>query len=468
MPDRLSDAEPHTSHLVHEDSHFLSHRLQFARLMRTALFVLGLGLFGLLFLGGCATTEQTEGKGETDSTAARPASDPSGPELAPQSEQIRTVQLYRGSDERNFPITSLRAEEPLTLEFDLMRQEGQPLSIYFQHADRTWSRDLSPSQFLESYHNDKLLDYRRSQGTVVPYVHYEYRFPNDDIRFRMSGNYILRVTKQGQRDEVLFERAFFVTDETGNLRMGTEAIPMPGQRQPSVRPLVRYEPPANLRGDPFGYTVCFVRNGRLPDARCQDRPLVGQQPTLAFELDRSRAFDPTTADYTVDLGNLRAGPSIENTDRSVTPFQVLLEPDYAQFSGRDLDTDLNGQIVVRAALDEYADPALRAEYVRTTFAFVPPKKQPLSGDVVLAGSFAGMDPDRGTRMQWRPGRRRYEGSVLLKQGRYQYFYSTTDPLLRHSIQQSQARRRSTYTTFVYYKDPSLRTDRLLRVTSVQQ
>lgn len=437
--------------------------------MRTILYgVFALGLAGLVLVGGCATSEQAEGEGDADSTATQPSRDAPGPDLSPQSESIQTVQLYQGNDERNFPITTLRSSDPLTLEFDLMEQEGRPLSVYFYHADRTWTRDLSPSQYLDSYHNDKLLDYQRSQGTVVPYVHYEYRFPNDDIQFRLSGNYVLRVTEQGRPDAVLFERAFFVTDEAGTLQMGAESLLVPGQRQQSVRPVARFSPPAALQGDPFGYTVCFVRNGRLPDARCQDRPLVGQQPTLSFELDRDRAFDPTTADYTVNLGNLRAGSGIENTDRTVTPFQVLLEPDYAQFSGRDLDANLNGQIVVRAAVDGYANPALRAEYVRTTFAFVPPREQPLSGSVVVAGSFSGMSADRGTRMQWRPERQRYEGNVLLKQGQYQYFYSASDPILQRAIQQTQLRRQSTYTAFVYYQDTSQRTDRLLRVTSVRR
>jgi hypothetical protein len=436
--------------------------------MRPALFW-GLvpGLIALVVVGGCATTERTE-EDAPDSVAVQARPTPPGPDLAPQAERARTVQLYRGRDERNFPVTSLRSGDPLTLEFDLMQTEGEPLSVYFYHADRAWERDLSPSQYLESYHNDKLLEYRRSQGTVVPYVHYEYRFPNDDIRFRLSGNYVLRVTAQGRPDSVLFERAFFVTNEAGNLQVGTEAIAVPGQRQQSVRPVARFTPPGGLQGDPFGYTACFVRNGRLPGTRCEDRPLLGRQPALAFELDRSRAFDPTTADYTVDLGTLRAGPGIENTDRTVTPFQVLLEPDYAQFSGRDLTSSLNGQIVVRAALDDYANPALRAEYVHTTFAFVPPKERPLTEEVRVGGSFSGMDPERGPRLQWQADRRRYEGRVLLKQGRYQYFYSSADPVLQRTIQQSQPRRRNTYTVFVYYRDSSVRTDRLLRVTSIQR
>jgi hypothetical protein len=101
--------------------------------------------------------------------------------------------------------------------------------------------------------------------------------------------------------------------------------------------------------------------------------------------------------------------------------------------------------------------------VETTFAFVPPNERPLTGGLVVAGSFSGMDPARGIPMEWVPGRARYEGSMLLKQGRYQYFYSGEDARLETALRRSQARRQSTYTAFLYYRDPSEGTDRLLRV-----
>lgn len=437
--------------------------------MRTLLlWLLALGLSALASVGGCTTSERAGGDASTDSTAMREASDPPGPDLAPQSDQIQTVQLYQGSEEQSLPITSLRAEGPLTLEFDLMQREGRPLTAHFHHANRSWERDLSPSQVMGSYHDDDLNDYRASQGTAVSYVHYNYRFPNDDIRFRVSGNYVLRVTEQGRPDSVLFERPFFVTDQEGTLETGIESVVAPGQRQSSVRPVARFEPPAALGGNPFGYAVCFVRNGRLPDARCKDRPLVGQQPKLQFELDRTRAFAPTTADYTVDLSNLRGGPEIERTDRTVSPARVLLEPDYARFGPRTATASLQGQVVVREALSGYANPALRAEYVRTTFAFRPPEEQPFRGDVVVTGSFSSMDPAQGTTMTWQAARGRYEGEVLLKQGHHQYYYKVSDPRWKQSIQQSRRRPQNTYTTFVYYQDPRLGTDRLLRVNSFQR
>jgi len=437
--------------------------------MRTTVFwSLVLGLSGLVLVEGCALSDQTEGESGRDSTVKQQKPRRPGPDLAPQSDDIRTVQLYRGSDERSFPVTVLKSGEPLTLEFDLMEKQGRPLSIYFYHADRYWERDLSPSQVLESYQNDKLVDYRGSQGTLVPYVHYTYRLPNDDIRFRISGNYVLRVTERGRRDSVLFERPFFITDEAGQLEMKSESIMIPGQRQQSVQPVAQFDPPPSLRGDPFGFTACFVRNGRLPDTRCEDRPLLFEQPKLNFELDRNRAFDPVTADYTVNLENLRSARKVERTDRSVTPYRVLLEPDYAQFSGQDVDVDLNGQILIDGAGQGRANPDLSAGYVRTTFAFVPPKERPLRGGVVVAGSFSNMSLDQGGRMTWQPARSQYQADVLLKQGFYQYFYESSDPLLKRTVRETETRLRSTFQTFVYYEDPSRGTDRLLRVNSLRQ
>ena len=71
-------------------------------------------------------------------------------------------------------------------------------------------------------------------------------------------------------------------------------------------------------------------------------------------------------------------------------------------------------------------------------------------------------------MNWVDSRGRYEAPVLLKQGRYEYFYSGTDPRLQETIRRSQPLAPSTYTTLVYYRDPSLGTDRLLQVGSVRQ
>lgn len=419
------------------------------------------GLFFVVLIGGVVGCKSAENQDEESETA----SDPTivQPDFAAPDASIRTIQLYRGDDEGSLPVVSLDGGTALTLEFDLMEQEGRPLSVYFQHADRTWQRDLTSSQTLESFQDDRLVDYESSRGTEVPYVHYRYRFPNDDISFRISGNYVLRVTERGRRDSVLFEQPFFVAEEAGGLKLRGESIVVPGQRQQSLRPIARFLPPSEIRGDPFGYTTCFVRNGRLADTRCEERPLLIRQPELEFELSREYAYAPSTAGYELDLSALRSTSQIARVDRSQSPYRVTLDADYARFGGNPSSATYNGQSIVRAVLNDFRDPAVQGEYVETTFAFVPSSAQPYNRPFSIAGSFSDMDPTRGTTMEWNPARERYEGTVLLKQGRHQYFYSTSDPAFSKQVRENQDRGRSTFSAFVYYNDDRRNTDRLLRV-----
>jgi hypothetical protein len=278
----------------------------------------------------------------------------------------------------------------------------------------------------------------------------------------------VRVTEQGRRDEVLFERTFFVSESVGALDVGAENVVVTGQRRPSIRPEARYAPPQALRGDPFGYNVCFVRNGRFETVRCSTRPSLARQPEMAFRVDRDAAFAPATAEYFLDLSSLRPGGQIERSDLTASPVQVLLEPDFARFAGSSLEPSLNGQIVVRDAVSGRANPEVTAEYVRTTFAFVPPGERPVRGEVGVAGSFTGMRYDADLRMSWVEARGRYEGEVLLKQGRYDYFYQSSAPELAQALQRNLPSTRDIYTTFVYYEDPRENTDRLLSVGSFRR
>lgn len=424
-------------------------------------------MLGVLLLGGallwpgCVGLQEAPSENGASADSVQAASGPQGLELA-SSEHARTVQLYRGTDERQLPVLSLRdGADRLTLEFDLMEATGRPLTIRFYHADRTWRRDLSPSEYMDSFQDDHLIEYTPSRSTTVPYTHYTYRFPNDDIRFRVSGNYILRVTEQGAPGEVLFERAFFVTEAAGALALQVEGVPVSGQRRPSERPVALFSPPSGLQGDPFQYETCFVRNGRFDTARCTDRPRLASQPDLEFDLRYDEAFAPTTADYFLDLSALQSGGQIERADRSSTPYRVQLEADYAQFTGGSGASPLDGQIVVDGAVRAVGEPDVEAEYVATRFSFVPPAEQPFGRDVTLHGTFG-----KATRMEWVSERGRYEGEVLLKQGLYEYYYRSEDPELQQVLRRTLPAMRDRYTAFVYYSDQSLNTDRLLAVRTI--
>ncbi|RMH62267.1 MAG: DUF5103 domain-containing protein [Bacteroidetes bacterium] len=434
----------------------------------------GLGLALALLLGACMTTQeanQARRERQERATARARSEMLVQLSLAAPDTSVRTIQLY-GVDpatgmpsETALPVYRARSA-PLVLEFDVLRSNGRPLSVYFYHADRRWRRDLSPGEYLTGFQRDDLLNYTLSRGTQVPYVHYTYRFPNDRIQFEISGNYILRVTEQGNEDAVLFEHPFFVAEQAMPVDLTLESVMVGGQGSPSVQPAVFFRPPEALQGQVFDFSTCFVRNGRYEWARCTDQPSLTQQPLLHFYLQPETAFEPLAAEYYVDLGALRVGSRIARTDLSTSPFRILLEPDYARFSADAFAPRLNGQPVVSAAVRSVNDPDVAAEYVSVRFAYVPPDDRPFDAEVILTGSFNRWRIDPANRLRWVPDEQRYVVDVLLKQGAYEYAYFSRDARLRRELRSNLPRTDNLYTAFVYYRDLLRNTDRLLAVEQV--
>lgn len=392
-----------------------------------------------------------------------PAGQAAGVELrlAPMDPSVATVQLYPTREgEGRLPIVALRSGQTLTLGFDLVREQGRPLSAYFYHADRTWERDLSPSQYLQSFQRDNLLDYTPSLGTDVRYTHYAYTFPNDAIDFTLSGNYILRVTEQGAEDEPLFEVPFFVTEQLVPAELSLERVLL-GASFAGIQPAVRVG--RLQQGNVFDFAACFVQNGQLGGGRCVDRPALSDPGSLLFNLEREQSFAPDAPEYVLDLSSLQPGPSIEQVDRTTRPYTVRLEPDYARFGASALAPRLYGQPVVRSVVRDVADPGIAAPYVEVVFRYVPPEEQPLSAPVYVVGSFGGWQAERAVELAWQSADGWYEGKALIKQGQYEYRYTSRDPALARALRRSVPRADNLYTSFVYYDDLTAYTDRLIAV-----
>lgn len=381
-----------------------------------------------------------------------------GPRLAPDAVEVGQVLLYRGDDERQWPILLLGSRDVLTLRFDLLADQGRLLSVYFYHADYTWRRDLLPIEYLDTFARDDLTAYIPSEHTAIPYQHYTYRFPNETIRFRLSGNYILRVTEQGQEDAVLFERAFFVVEGKTQVEVSLEDF-LGAQAFPVVQPLARFRPPAEMSRAGFDYVVCFARNGAFEAMRCGQRALLDESPVLSFLLEEP--FPPEPADYFLNLSVLQAGGQIERIDRLMPP-SVWLAPDYVRFGGSDMDPLLAGQSVVGSVVrDAPGDPHWTAEYVRVHFRLQPERPWPQS--VWVTGSFTGWMVRPAYRLRWNSDQRCYEGEALIKQGWHAYRYVLEGARLGRANAEALPRFENIYTAFVYYRDVSRGSYRLLGV-----
>ena len=445
--------------------------LQFLRLgdvLHQVLFGSKRGILPIVFVlmgitTGCTGSREVDGDDANRRNRTLPAPRYVEMDLATPSGDVKTIQLYRTGHEVNLPIVSLNSVQTLSLEFDLMSERGRPLSVYFYHADRVWQRKLTPSEFLSSFHRDDILDYTPSIASEIPYYHYNYVFPNESISFRMSGNFIVRVTEQGNEDDVLFERAFFLTEQAAGTGFFIDQVIVGGLGYPSSQPIVQFRLPSGNPGSVYDYNVCFIKNGRFDLARCSKRPSLANQPLMEFFLEPELSFEPEEANYFLDLGRLDVGGRIIQTNLTSRPYRIFLEPDYARFAGDALAPLLNGQTVVTAVETHVADADNGAEYVLTHFSYVPPDEQPLAGDVILTGSFNNWQLDPTNRLSWIPDEGRYEGDILLKQGQYEYRYFTEDRRITNALRGAMPRTENAYAALIYYSDFSLSTDRLIAV-----
>jgi len=411
-----------------------------------ALLVAGAGCAGALDSGG--------GAGTPGGAGAAPFA------LAPPDSTVHTVQLHPSDDEGSVPAMQLGGGRTLTLQFDLVEEElGRPLSIYFYHLDRNGRRDLVPSEFLRGFLSDDLRDWRISGATTVRYSHYTYTFPNNAIEFTRSGLYVLRVAEQGNEDRPLFERHFVVSEEAADVRFAF--LSGLGLGGPAVQPIAELRPGEGLgAAQVYDYTVCFARLGRLDRLRCTGEPSLLDAALYRFALPREDAFEAPPPIYSVDLGVLRASPQVVSIDYAAQPPAALLELDYERFGDEFFDEELlTGQPLVQEAVLDVADPRVDGEYIATTFRYVPEGERP-QGLVWVVGSFNAWRREPAGRLRWNSTDGRYEGTLLLKQGRYAYRYETEDRSTGGSRAIIQP---SYYTALVFLRDPVRLTDRLVAV-----
>jgi hypothetical protein len=430
------------------------------------LRLMAIAVFSFALFAGCRSSEETKetfGAERTSSRKLEPEVGFVNLRLAPQQLHVATVQFYRGNQETSLPVLATRSFEGLTLEFDLMQRDGRPLRVEFQRADRMWQDDfLNPTLFMDRQSGDDITHYRESTAPSSTYVHYEYRFPNDVIGFKLSGNYVLTVLDPSLDDRVLFERPFVVTEESAEVAFELRGVPVPGAIGVWNQPHLLFDQRPFSESDIFDFAACFVKNTRFDLGRCGSRPSLFEAPFISFDLDPQASFEPEPDLHLLDISELRSGIGIEEIFFDVEPHEVNLVPDLADMGSPEPGFQ-NGQSAVRAFVRDLTYPEYQSEYVLTHFTYIPFREQRASGPLLIVGSFGGWVIDERNVLTWIEEEKRYRGAILLKQGRhaYQYYVSGSRPPSQGTFAPE-----SSYTALLYYFDPVLHTDRLVAVRSV--
>lgn len=95
------------------------------------------------------------------------------------------------------------------MEFDDLLANEQDYYYKISHYDYNWKQSkLLKSQYLSGIDNQRILDYENSYSTLESYSNYKLTIPNNNVRLKVSGNYILEIYNGS--NELQFSRKFVV------------------------------------------------------------------------------------------------------------------------------------------------------------------------------------------------------------------------------------------------------------------
>ncbi len=383
------------------------------------------------------------------------------------SPTIRTVQLFKAGFELSAPVIQLGSSEALVLRFDDLQPGTENFTYTLVHCDAYWQpSDLLPGQYLSGAMSDLVPVGRQSYNTLQPFIHYEISFPNTMMRMERSGNYIVKVFRDGDENDVVLVRRFLVFEQMVDIEARVLASRQVDQRDVAQQLDLKVATSRLNVQDPFGEIhVTVLQNMRWDDARTGLRPRYVRGSELLYDMPDQALFMGGNEYRNFDLKDLR-----QPTQRvarvepglGAGPYHAWLFPESRRtIRNYNNQADLNGRYLVRNDMVD-GDP-LGADYVNVHFTL--PMETPLMDELYIYGGLTDFQCKEDFKMTWSAEAKGYTAEVLVKQGFIDFSFVT---LARNStvpditaIEGSHYQTENDYLVLVYFTDHQRRCDRLV-------
>lgn len=389
---------------------------------------------------------------------------------------IKTAQLYVYGNQLSYPVIRLQSADRLELHFDDMDAGVRNYSYTYQLCDADWKPAmLSQFDFIKGYSQMRISNYRSSSIAFTRYTHYQAVLPDDNCRPSLSGNYILKVFRDGDTSKLLFTKRLLVVDPKASAA-ATVQQPFNGQifrTHQKIQFRLNVNEQLNLVNPLQQIKVVILQNNRWDNAVKDIRPSFYSRTTLDYNTENDCVFPAGKEWRWLDLRSFRLqSDRVDHALYANNRTEIFVKPDL-QRNRQEVNfyRDVNGLYTIECT--ESINPLWQADYARVNFRFVPATGAPFSDkDVYIYGALSDYALNDQTKMQFNESDGAYEGSLFLKQGYYDYSYVTIDRANPHatpSFADTEGNfweTENTYTILVYYRALGGRYDELICYSSV--
>ena len=379
---------------------------------------------------------------------------------------IRTMLLYTSKSELDQPVIQLHGTEQIILKFDDLGEDVRDMYYRFEHCTHDWkSSDLHLMDYQEGYNTDFIADYQFSFNTIQPFIHYSLAFPNDRIQLTKSGNYVIKVYADDDEKQPILTARFMIVEPLAAITATIKRPSIVSERDYRQKVDVT----VNLNGvetlNPYSeIELVVLQNNRLDNAIRDIKPSFIKGRELIYDFQSELTFDAINEFRHFDAKSVRyRSERVAEVDLKNDGYHIFLAPDIRRaFKQYSFDQDINGKLLIKN--DDMQNAHLESDYI--TVHFVMPVDAFLgNGEMYLFGQLSNWEMDDRFKMDYNPLDLRYEKSLRLKQGYYNYIYlwkyksvetGTTD-LTEGNYFETE----NDYTILLYYKDRSTFSDRLV-------
>lgn len=378
--------------------------------------------------------------------------------------EIKSVQFYNATKEASFPIISLRSNEQVLLSFDDLRGRTRTLNYTIEHCDAAWnSSRLSPTEYLQSFTEDRIMNYNYSSNTRQKYIHYELTLPNQTIAPKLPGNYLLKVYEDGDPARLILTRRLYVLAPKVSIaaEMTPSASTMLRQTNQKINIQVNYG--ALVVQNPYNdIRVLVMQNARPETGIMNARPALIRGSQLIYNDVNTYDFPGGNEFRHFDTRSLRL-----NSDRVQHIYQdtantvTLLTDPLRDKPNYTFEYDNDGKFFI--ANQEGRDARTDADYAHMYFNLAA-NKTDKDGSVYLVGRFNDYRLDAASKMDFDQTSSHFYTSMLLKQGVYDYQYVWVDKSGKADdamIEGSHFETENDYQLLVYYRPAGARWDELV-------
>ena len=353
------------------------------------------------------------------------------------------------------PVLNLGSTESLKLSFDMLDPQNEFLNYSIIHCNRNWMpSDLQPMDYVNGNTMGEITDYKFSTNTYQTYTHYSLNFPTEEMTITKSGNYILKVFRNFDEEDILLTRRFMVVDIKTKISSTIKSATVPEFRfsHQEVDFSVNY-----LGFDipnPFlDVNVTILQNNSWNNAITNLKPQFVNNNELSYNYENENLFPGTNEFRFFDIRSLRffSNNVIKKYIDSVQ--NVVLRPEESKaYLNYVRWIDYNGKrdIFNSDGMNLVED----GDYALVHFNFKSNNLEDM-GEIFVYGELTDWQLKDEFKMTFSPELNMYTCPVLLKQSYYNYHFILRgkDGKIDYSFTEGNHQEtENDYTILVYHKN----------------